>query len=136
MNIRIEENALTPDIYEAVRKVVNFQKYDKADAEIALKTSLFTLVAYDGVKPIGIGRVVGDNRIAFLIKDVVVLPEYRHHQIGQLIMKSLLQYIEVNACPHPYVVLMASKHTEGFYEKFGFICRPNQDFGHGMMKLY
>lgn len=136
MELRIDENGLTPSIYEKIRKTANFQKYDEADAKIAIDNSLFTLVVYDDEKPVGIGRVVGDNRISFLIKDIVVLPEYRHRKIGQLIMDVILGYIKDHACENPYVVLMSSKNTEKFYERFGFFCRPNDNLGHGMMKLY
>ena len=135
MKLRIAENGLTPSIYEKIRETVDFQKYDKADAKIAIDNSLFTLVIYDGEKPVGIGRIVGDNRIAFLIKDIVVLPEYQHHKIGQLIMEVILRYIEDHSCKNPYVVLMSSKKTEKFYEMFGFFCRPNENLGYGMRKL-
>lgn len=136
MSIRIEGNALTPEIYESVRKTADFQHFEQPDVKIAIENSLFTLVVFQEDKPVGIGRIVGDNRIAFLIKDVVVVPECQHQKIGQLIMENLLAYIQKNSCPCPYVVLMASKGTEEFYKKFGFVCRPIGSMGYGMIKPY
>lgn len=136
MKIKIVENGLTTDIYSSLRATADFQTYVKEDVKVAIKNSLFSVVIYDGEKPIGIGRIVGDNRIAFLIKDVVVLPEYRYQNVGKLVMESLLKYIDSKACPNPYVILMASLNTEEFYKKFGFVCRPNESRGAGMFRVY
>lgn len=128
-------NALTPEIYIKLRRKVDFQDYSIEDVAMALEKTLFSVVIYDDEKPIGIGRVIGDDRIVFFIKDVVVDPDYQKQSIGHRIMQFIMKYIEEKACPNAYVGLMSTPNKEGFYEKFGFIQRPNQEFGHGMVKF-
>lgn len=132
--LRTEGNALTPQIYTELRRKVDFQAYALEDVAQALEKTLFSIVIFDDEKPVGIGRIVGDDRIVFFIKDIVVDPEYQKQHIGYSIMQSLMLYIEEKACENAYVGLMATPNTEKFYEKFGFIQRPNHAFGHGMVK--
>src|SRR5690606_5326320 len=132
--LRIIANGLTPEIYEELREKVGFQAYEQQDVAIALNNTLFSVVVYDGRRPIGIGRVVGDDRIVFFIKDVVVAPDYQSKAVGKVIMLALNEYIEEKACANAYVALMATPHTEEFYKKLGFIQRPTDTLGHGMVK--
>lgn len=131
---KVIENALTPSIYENLREKVNFHKYNEEDVSIALKQTLYSIVVYDNDHPIGIGRIVGDDRIVFFIKDVVVDPDYQKNNIGRLIMESLLDYIKKKGCPSAYIGLMSTPNTEFFYEKFEFVKRPTESFGHGMVR--
>ncbi|MBU5592474.1 GNAT family N-acetyltransferase [Clostridium sp. MSJ-4] len=133
--MNICKNGLTWEIYDSIRKYANMQQYKKNDIIEALKNTLYSVVIYDNKNPIAIGRVIGDGRIAFFIKDVVVHPDYRNKQIGMMVVNNLLDYIESCCCENPYIGLMAMPNTEGFYEKFGFIRRPNEGFGAGMICL-
>lgn len=136
MSLRIVENALTPEIYIDVRKQVNFKRYSYKDIEIALKNSLYTVVIFDDVKPVGIARIVGDGRITFFIKDVVVIPEYQKQKIGSTLMNQIEDYIAKTACDGAYIGLMSTPGMEKFYKKFGFIERPTTEYGPGMVKFY
>ncbi|MFC7679067.1 GNAT family N-acetyltransferase [Paenibacillus sp. GCM10028914] len=128
-------NTLTPEIYIELRRKVGFKQYSFEDVAMALEKTLFSVVIYDADKPVGIGRVLGDDRVVFFIKDVVVDPDYQNRSIGHDIMLSLMEYIEGKACKNAYVGLMSTPNKEGFYKKFGFIQRPNEEFGHGMVKF-
>lgn len=136
MNIIIEKNVLTPEIYINLREKVNFKYYSYRDVEVALNNTLYSVVIYDDDTPIGIGRIVGDDRIVFFIKDIVVDPDYQKMKIGQIIMKNILEYISTKACEGAYIGLMSTKCCVDFYKKFGFIERPNDDLGPGMVKFY
>lgn len=133
--MNIAQNGLTWEIYSYLRKYANMQQYEKDDIIIALKNTVYSVVIYDNENPIAIGRIVGDGRIAFFIKDVVVHPDYRKKNIGTMVINNLLDYINSCSCEHPYIGLMAMPHTEEFYEKFGFIRRPNESYGSGMILL-
>jgi GNAT superfamily N-acetyltransferase len=119
-----------------VRNTTNFIKYTKEEHEESLNNSLFVVALYVGKKPIAVGRLVGDNITTFFIKDVIVIPEYKSNGAGKIIMEELLKYISLNAANHAYIGLMASLNSEGFYEKFGFKKRPNDEMGSGMIKFY
>lgn len=101
----------------------------------ALRNTLYSLCVYDDNKLIGYGRIIGDKTIFLYIQDIMVIPEYQNKHIGTGIMKNLLtqinEYKKIN--PNIRTYLGASKGKESFYEKFGFISRPNEDLGSGMI---
>ena len=108
---------------------------DNFIVEEALKNTLYSLCVYDDDKLIGYGRIIGDKTIFLYIQDIMVLPEYQNKHIGTGIMKNLLNWInefkKIN--PNIRTYLGASKEKESFYEKFGFVSRPNEDLGSGMI---
>ena len=101
----------------------------------ALKNTLYSLCVYDDDKLIGYGRIIGDKTIFLYIQDIMVIPEYQSKHIGTGIMENLLkqinEYKKINSNIRTY--LGASKGKESFYEKFGFISRPNENLGSGMI---
>lgn len=101
----------------------------------ALRNTLYSLCVYDDNKLIGYGRIIGDKTIFLYIQDIMVIPEYQNKHIGTGIMENLLtqinEYKKIN--PNIRTYLGASKGKEYFYEKFGFISRPNEDLGSGMI---
>ncbi|HHW58467.1 MAG TPA: GNAT family N-acetyltransferase [Clostridia bacterium] len=132
--MKIEENGVTATIFTELRKNGPFVYYKENDINIALTNTLYNVVIYDDFsQPIGMARIVGDNRIAFFIKDFVVIPEKQRQGIGTLIMHYLFNYISKHACENAYIGLMSTPGKEGFYEKFGFIRRPNEQYGAGMV---
>jgi GNAT superfamily N-acetyltransferase len=136
MEIRIEKNKLNVELFKTIRETASFKNYDDADIQTAIEHSLYSVVAYDGIKPVGIARVVGDNRLAFFIKDVVTIPEYQHQGVGHLMMLSIFDYLDDHAAPFAYVGLMSTPGKEHFYKKYGFIERPSEGFGSGMVMFY
>lgn len=135
-NLVVKENELKVETFISLRKFYNFVEYEKDDVKVALDNSLYTVCVYYFDKAIGMARLVGDGRICFFIKDFVVHPDYKGKQIGRLIMSYLFKYIDSHCCDNAYVGLMATSNTEGFYEKFGFIRRPNEKYGAGMIMYY
>ena len=94
------------------------------------------MVAYDGDKPIGMGRIVGDGAVIWYIQDLIVIPEYQGQGIGQMIIESLINYVEEIQLPGTRIMLdlMCAVGRENFYKKFGFIARPTDKLGPGMIK--
>lgn len=101
----------------------------------ALRNTLYSLCVYDDDKLIGYGRIIGDKTIFLYIQDVMVISEYQNKHIGTGIVKNLLEQINTYKKINPDIrtYLGASKGKESFYEKFGFISRPNEDLGAGMI---
>lgn len=130
--LKVIENGLTPEIYRVVRASVGMMEYQEDDVKKALKGTLFSVVVFDDTRPIGIGRVIGDGRVAFFIKDVAVVPDRQGCGIGKLVMNSLMEFIHREGAPNAYAGLMALKGKEPFYQKFGFHIRPYQNEGSGM----
>lgn len=104
--------------------------------EKGLENSLYGVCAILNGEVIGTSRVVGDGVTCFYIHDVIVNPIYQRMGIGLEIMDKIMSFISKNACSGAIVGLMAAKGKEGFYEKFGFWKRPNEDFGCGMSQFW
>lgn len=135
MILDIRENELTPEQFILLREEKYFKKYSDSDVAISLNNTLYSVLVLHQLKPVAMGRIIGDDRIAFFIKDVVVHPDYQDEGIGKLVMDKLLNYIKIKGCEDAYIGLMSTPGKEFFYEKFGFIKRPNNHHGHGMIKF-
>ena len=68
------------------------------------------------------------------IADVIVVPEYQGQGLGRVVIEMLMTRIKADLKPGYRVMisLLAAKGKEAFYNKFGFVDRPNENFGCGM----
>lgn len=134
MDIKYIERFPTPAEYNMLTDSVGWGTKEESIIEEALKNTLYSLCVYDEDKLIGYGRILGDKTIFLYIHSVMVLPEYQGKNIGTGIMNKLLEQINEYKKVNPYIrtYLGAAKGKEGFYEKFGFVTRPNEDLGAGM----
>jgi len=130
------ERKPTVDELFALRKSVGWGTGENAAFEKGLNNSLYGICVLNDGEIVGTARIVGDGSTCFYIQDVIVKPEYQKQGIGFEMMKTVMNYIETNACSGAVVGLMAAIGKEGFYEKFGFWLRPNEKFGHGMMQFW
>ena len=135
MQITYKEHTLTPEKFNNLTEAVDWGTRENKIIEEALKHTLYSLCVYDENKLIGYGRIIGDKTIFLYIQDIMVIPEYQGKKIGTGIMNKLIEkineYKKVN--PEIRTYLGATKGKESFYEKFGFISRPNEDLGAGMV---
>lgn len=122
--------------YNALRTSVEWPVFDRETVDLALAHTLFSAVAVDESGDlIGMGRVLGDNAIYFHIQDVIVRPDCQGRGVGNLLMHALLDYVATRSSPNTNIGLMCSKGREPFYRTFGFIDRPGEKFGSGMIKI-
>lgn len=134
--VTLTENSLNLETYLSLRASVGWKLLKDSQAEKALENSLLTLTAYIDDKPVGMGRIVGDGAVICYVQDLVVKPEYQKYGVGSVIMERLIKFVtdikekdtEIMMC------LMCAKGREHFYEKFGFIGRPTEDLGPGMIQ--
>ena len=135
MQITYKEYTPTPEEFNNLTEAVDWGTRENKIIEEALKHTLYSLCVYDENKLICYGRIIGDKTIFLYIQDIMVIPEYQGKKIGTGIMNKLIEkvneYKKVN--PEIRTYLGASKGKESFYEKFGFISRPNEDLGAGMI---
>ena len=133
--IKYIEQTPSADEFNNITNSVGWEIREKNIIEEALKNTLYSLCVYDDNKLIGYGRIIGDKTIFLYIQDIMVIPEYQNKHIGTEIMNNLLkqinEYKKINPSIRTY--LGASKGKESFYEKFGFISRPNEELGSGMI---
>jgi GNAT superfamily N-acetyltransferase len=88
----------------------------------------YAVCARRGGEIVGTGMVLGDGVLHALIVDVIVTPELRGHGIGTEIMLRLIA-----RCREADVLgvqLFSARGARSFYERLGFVARP--DDGPGM----
>lgn len=122
--------------YNSIRESVGWKVLGAGQAERGLEGSEFLIAAYDGEKAVASARVVGDGGYMHLIADVMVRPEYQGKGIGAAMLKAVSEWFEELASDGSCILinLMATKGNEPFYEKFGFVTRPNDGMGAGMVR--
>lgn len=125
----------TPDEFNFLTEAVGWGKRDENIVREALENTLYSLCVYDNEQIIGFGRILGDKTIFLYLNDIMVIPQYQNKHIGSEIMKHLIFQINLYKKVNPNIrtYLGASKNMESFYKKFGFISRPNEDLGAGMI---
>lgn len=122
--------------YNELRQLAEWPTLDEDLVKEGLANSLYSVVVQDETGLIiGMGRVLGDNAIYLHIQDVIVRPSFQRQGIGKLIMKELLMYVDSIGGKNTNIGLMSSKGRETFYRTFGFIERPSEKFGSGMIKI-
>ena len=135
MNIELTSNDLTIAEFSKLRSSVNLSSLLEEQIYKALSNSFYTVCARHNEEAVGMGRLVGDGAYVYYLQNINVDPKYQGKGIGRMIIDNLIKYIEENKIPDTSVMilLMSSKGSEEFYEKFGFRRRPNDNEGCGMI---
>jgi len=135
--IEICKNDLSVEEYYELYSSVGWHTPPKEQIEKALQNSLLTVKAEIDKVTVGMGRLIGDGSLSFMVKDVAILPKYQRQGIGKKIMESMIDHIKQqipkgqNVC----VELFSGFEKETFYEQFGFDKKPDGFVGYGMMML-
>jgi ribosomal protein S18 acetylase RimI-like enzyme len=126
---------ITADEFIELRQSAGWGVPEKKAITIGLESTLFSVCIERDGQLLGYGRIIGDRGFTAYIQDVIVKPPFQRQGIGQKIMSIIMEYIKNNYGRGSYIALMASKGREGFYIKYGFIERPNEHFGAGMIQF-
>ena len=123
-----------PKDINSFRRSVGWYELSERQLTAAKNNSVFAITALDGEKEVGSARVVGDGGYQFFISDVIVRPEYQGMGIGREMLNRLMNCALSVADDGETIMinLMSAKDKEGFYEKLGFMRRPNDERGCGM----
>ena len=135
MEIRV--NTLTPELFLALYRSVGWEPPCIEQVQTALQNTLATFTCYDGDRPVGMARVIGDGGMSFYIKDFAVVPSSQGKGGGKCLLTALEQYVK-ECKPLEWAVsleLISSKDAVDFYERFGFEKRPCDGVGPGMFKM-
>lgn len=134
--ITIKTNEIMVDQYLAIRASVNWRELSVTQAQKALQHSLIVAGAYEGDQLVGMGRIVGDGSVICYVQDLIVRPEFQRKQVGSKVLNTLIQYVESirEEDTQMMLCLMCAKGREPFYEKHGFVARPTEALGPGMIQ--
>jgi GNAT superfamily N-acetyltransferase len=130
------ETLPSPADYNRLRLTVGWGGYDESLIAKALPSTLYCICAFAGEEMIGMARVVGDAGLVFYIQDVIVLPEHQRQGIGTQMMDAVMAFVRANAHCNTIIGLMAAAGKEAFYQKYGFVVRPNEIYGAGMTQVW
>ena len=132
----LKDNVLDTKTYINLRDKVGWKPLTKEQAHKAIENSLLTIVAYDGELPVGMARIVGDGAVICYIQDLIVIPEYQGKGEGQMLIESLIDFAKEIQLPNTQIMLdlMCAVGRESFYKKYGFIARPTDKLGPGMVQ--
>ena len=135
MEIRV--NTLTPELFLALYRSVGWEPPCIEQVKTALQNTLATFTCYDGDRPVGMARVIGDGGMSFYIKDFAVVPSSQGKGVGKCLLTALEQYVKECKSLEWAVSLelISSKEAADFYERFGFEQRPCDWGGPGMFKM-
>ena len=133
--VQYVEDQLDIDTYLELRKAVEFRPLTRDQARKALNNSLYILTAFQNGRAVGMGRVVGDGAVICYVQDLIIRPEVQGQGIGGTILQNLKDFVLRLGYPGTTMMLclMCAKGREEFYEKYGFIARPTEDLGPGMI---
>ena len=136
MSFRLSERNPTPEEYNELRESVGWPTFDHKTISKALINNLRAFVAHDSAgNVVGMARVIGDGAIYFHVQDVIVRKDFQGLGIGELLMNAVMDFIDAHSTAGTNVGLMCSIGRENFYKKYGFISRPNEKFGAGMIQI-
>lgn len=125
MKIVYKENLPTKSEYFKLFESTGWNEDYKIDADELLQTlrnSWFIYCAYFQGKLVGFGRILSDGFLHAVIFDVIVLPEFQQNGIGKEIMKKLVLKCKKKNIRD--IQLFCAKEKQEFYEKLGFVIRP------------
>ena len=131
-----KENELCYEDYCALRESAGWPLFSKERTRRALINSLYTVIAVQDGRTVGMGRLIGDG-MYYMIADIVVQPNCQKHGIGSRIINMLTEYVdkETPIGGRSSIQLIAEKGKEIFYEKLGFKIIPHEFCGSGMRKV-
>lgn len=132
------DNTLTFEEYKELREIVKWTAYSQRQYEAAVKNSLYLTVLREDGRCIGMSRAIGDGGYSVLLADVIVHPDYQGRGLGRMMLEKFMKFVDSMTLPGEttMITLVASKGKEEFYEKFGFIKRPDDTYGCGMTQWY
>ena len=128
----VERASVSGADYNQLRAYCGWRSIPEPDVEDALRKSFVTFRAVSRGNLVGFARVIGDGVINIYIQDMIVHPDYQRQGIAKQLVSACLEWASEEA-PNAAIGLMAAKGVEPLYARHGFIARPNDRMGAGMM---
>lgn len=88
----------------------------------AFEASWYVAAAYEAGRLVGVGRLVSDGVVHAMVYDLIVAPERQGTGIGGLLLERLLQRCQREGLRD--IQLFSARGKRPFYEKRGFVARP------------
>jgi GNAT superfamily N-acetyltransferase len=125
--VRLERRPPTTAELRALNAAVGWTDLPEEDDALTrgLAASLFGVVLLGAAGEIaGCARVVGDGGVYFYVQDLIVTPSHQGLGLGDVLLDTVLGYLERAAPAGATVGLMAAEGKASFYARRGWTPRP------------
>ena len=117
-----ELTAETPraEDYLRLRVAAGLSRKSPEGAAIGLANSWHAVVVRHGGEIVGMGRVIGDGGLFFMVVDIAVEPAHQGRGLGKAIMAALVERLRAAAPSRAHVALVADGEAHRLYAQYGF----------------
>ena len=91
-----------------------------SEVEKALKGTLFLVSVYEEDELIGLGRIVVDGGVTFVVSDIMVDKKFQRQGIANQIMEMIDQWFDENTHESSFITLLAKVPADKLYRKHHF----------------
>ena len=109
-----------PADYRRLRVSAGLSPKSAEGAAAGLPNTLFGVVARKDGEVVGMGRVVGDGGLFFLVVDIAVEPAHQGRGLGKAIVGAIVGHLRQTAPAGAHVSLIADGDAWRLYAQFGF----------------
>ena len=110
----------SPEDYLRLRVAAGLSAKDPDGAVTGLANSWHAVVVRRNGELVGMGRVVGDGGLFFLVVDIAVEPAHQGRGLGKAIMDALAERLREAAPSRAHVALIADGEAHRLYAQYGF----------------
>jgi len=131
--VNFTSNLPSAAVFRQLRNTSGWGQISAAQAKASLTGSLGGICAIRNSKIIGMARYIGDGVLNIYIQDVIIAQNYRGNGVGRNMLSELFRDLQTRYPANCTIGLMAAKGQASFYAQFGFIRRPSDVYGAGMI---
>lgn len=91
-----------------------------SEVKKALEGTLFLVSVYKDDELIGLGRIVGDGGVAFIVCDIIVDKRFQRRGIANKMMQIIDQWFDENTQESSFITLLAKVPADRLYHKYHF----------------
>jgi GNAT superfamily N-acetyltransferase len=120
-DVRLVERLPTVAEYEMLVRAVGWGRHaNLVAAPAVLENTVFSVMAVEGNRVVGMARVIGDRATAFYVQDVMVLPDRQRQGIGTALMEAVMSFFRRETPRQSSIGLFTGRNLAGFYGRHGF----------------
>ena len=109
-----------PEAYLRLRVAAGLSAKDPRGAVTGLANSWHAVVVRRDGELVGMGRVIGDGGLFFMVVDIAVEPAHQGKGLGKAIMAALVARLREAAPSRAHVALIADGEAHRLYARYGF----------------
>lgn len=106
--------------YLRLRVAAGLSRKSPEGAAVGLANTWHAVVVRRDGQAVGMGRVIGDGGLFFMVVDIAVEPAHQGRGLGKAIMAALVERLREAAPSRAHVALIADGEAHRLYAQYGF----------------